>query len=231
MSMTDSGESLVHVLVRHVYRSITLEFTLPLEGSTVHAVKKRVEAALEEKPAPHRQRLIYLGKVCVDETAPLVGILTGGTGNDHEVREEGWGRGAGGRVGKFENPGGRGERAWKGRREDLLGRRGHDSTRESWVRCRITMWGRPRCFVSLFSLFLPPPPSPLLACLCVGPDSGLEHPQDLSSGCDGDHLTRSLRSCLRLDLCGTDVACLARGNSRRHAEGGGEGRGARRQHQ
>jgi hypothetical protein len=109
MSMTDSGESLVQVLVRHVYRSITLEFTLPLEGSTVHAVKKRVEAALEEKPAPHRQRLIYLGKVCADETAPLAGILTGGTGNDHKVRGEGWGRVAGGRVGKFR------ESWWPGR--------------------------------------------------------------------------------------------------------------------
>lgn len=84
-SPSSSGNgNTVALLVRHVYRNVSLELpALAPTTTTVADVKRRVQSALRlavgeaeaAAASPGRQRLIYLGKVCTDENATLQQVL------------------------------------------------------------------------------------------------------------------------------------------------------------
>jgi hypothetical protein len=66
---------MVTIVVKNVYRNTSIELALP-ETEALSSVKAAIREKFEEHPAPDQQRLIYLGKVCVDDGLQLKDIIS-----------------------------------------------------------------------------------------------------------------------------------------------------------
>lgn len=65
----------VTIVVKNVYRNTTIELALPVTEA-LSSVKKAIREQFDEHPAPDQQRLIYLGKVCSNDSLPLKDLLS-----------------------------------------------------------------------------------------------------------------------------------------------------------
>lgn len=65
----------VTIVVKNVYRNTTIELALPVTEA-LSSVKKAIREQFDEHPAPDQQRLIYLGKVCSNDSVPLKDLLS-----------------------------------------------------------------------------------------------------------------------------------------------------------
>jgi hypothetical protein len=89
MATTTTDSPHVTLVIKHVYRSTSVELLVPLHSTTVGSIKRKIQELLEEKPAPNNQRLIYFGKVCGEEGVSLAVVLAGGNGGEGRVSEGG----------------------------------------------------------------------------------------------------------------------------------------------
>lgn len=69
-----ANNNTVTIVVKNVYRNTSIQLHVPVTAA-LGSLKEAIRENFEEKPAPSQQRLIYLGKVCTNDSIPLRDIL------------------------------------------------------------------------------------------------------------------------------------------------------------
>ena len=68
------NNDLITIVVKNVYRNTSVQLHVPVTAA-LGSLKEAIREHFEERPAPDQQRLIYLGKVCTNDSIPLRDIL------------------------------------------------------------------------------------------------------------------------------------------------------------